>query len=424
MQYNPTLHKLSNGVTVILDPMDLETANVKVLFRTGSRDEAPHEYGITHFCEHMLCKGTERFPKQRDIKEYLEYHGGTRNASTGNNRICFYGRIIAENLNVLIDLIGDQIQNSLFDTEKIELERKVIADERRRALDNPDRQFTDFISGKLFNYAVFSYRNLGPFENIASFTREQMLDFLSRRLSAKNCIICISGKINNPDSVLKHLEKTFAFLPSQDVSENTAITYTPTIAHNLQSDKKNIKLDIYFPEIWESTFENRFQNMCVGKFEKHLIQELHQVVRQQHGLVYGLGGASAGNEKFGVCGICTETAAENIAQVVALIASTSYKVYTQNTITDDVLDRFRNINKLGRADFLESAGRRCDTLISDYRWFDCLHDFYEISTLSDSATRDDVIKYSRGYFDGPISIITQGADFSDDLGAVWYENFK
>lgn len=424
MNYNPTLHKLSNGVTVILDPMDLETVNVKVLFRIGSRDEAPHEYGITHFCEHMLCKGTTRFPTQRHLKEYLEYHGGARNASTGNNRITFYGRIIAENLNILIDLIGDQIQNSLFDPEKIELERKVIADERRRALDNPGRQFGDFISGKLFNYAVFSYRTLGPFENIASFSRAQMLGFLARRLSAKNCIIGISGKINDIDGVLKHLEKTFAFLPFCAVDENTAITYTPQIAHNLQSDKKNIKLDIYFPEIFDATYENRFKNMCVAKFKRHLIQELQQVVRQQNGLVYGLGSCDLGNEKMSVTGISTETAAENIAQVVKLIASTSHKIYSQNTITDETLNRFRNMNKLSRADFLESPSQRCDTLISEYRWYDRLYDFYETKKMSDSITRDDVIENSRGFFAGPMSIMTQGADFKDDLNAIWIENFK
>ena len=53
MKFAPQLHKLSNGLTVILDPMDLETINFKVLFCTGSRDEKPNEYGLTHFCEHI-----------------------------------------------------------------------------------------------------------------------------------------------------------------------------------------------------------------------------------------------------------------------------------------------------------------------------------------------------------------------------------
>ena len=61
MKFEPSLHKLSNGVTVILDPTDTASTKVVVAFDTGSRDEKPNEYGITHFCEHMLCKGCVYF---------------------------------------------------------------------------------------------------------------------------------------------------------------------------------------------------------------------------------------------------------------------------------------------------------------------------------------------------------------------------
>lgn len=424
MQYNPTLHKLSNGVTVILDPMDLETVNVKVLFRTGSRDEMPNEKGLLHFCEHMLCKGTVRFPTQKAVDEYMDYNGGSKNASTSNLFISFYGRILAENINVLIDVLGDQLQNSLFDPDKIEIEKRIVADELRRDLDNPERQLMTFISGNLFNYATFSTKNLGTFETIASFTREQILEFISRRLSAKNCIIGISGKINDADDVLRCLERTFAFLPVHDVSENSDIEYTPKIAHNSQSDKKNVKLRIFFPDIWDFTFENRIKNIAVGKFERYMIKKLTEVVRSENGLVYGFSGTGVGNEKLSLTGFATETAAQNIGRVVALIAKNAYKIYTENPITDEDLIRFERKNRLGDADWMESAGRRCDKLIGFYCDYGRIYDFYDTVRMSREITRDDVINYSRGYFDGPMSIITQGADFNSDLRVVWNENFK
>lgn len=427
MKYEPALHKLSNGVTVILDPMELETAALKVHFKTGSRDELPHEYGLTHFCEHMLCKGTTRFPTQKAVDEYLDYNGGGKNAATGSQSLSFYGRIIAENLNVLIDVISDQLQNSLFDPQKIEIERHVILDELRRAQDNPERQMVDFISGTLFNYAMFSTRNLGTPETIASFTRDQMLEFLSRRLSAKNCIVAISGKIVNPDATLTYLEKSFKFLPTHDVSENDAITYTPTIAHNSKQDRKNVRLAILFPDVrntWPQVFENRFKNVSVGKFERHITRELQDIIRRDHGLVYGFGKVSAGNDKFSINGFSTQTSPENIAAVLALIAKNAYRIYTEKTITDEDLIRFERKNKLANADFLESASRRCDRLISFYRDYERIYDFYDTIKMSENIRRDDVIKYSRGYFDGPMSIITQGADFDTDLAAIWHENFK
>ena len=134
MQYNATLHKLSNGITVILDPMEVATDEFSICFHTGGKDEKPDEYGITHFCEHMFCKGTPRFPTARIAKDYLADNGGTTNAQTGLSRIEFVGRIVARNLNILIDFIADRLQNSLFDEKTIENERGVITEELHRAL--------------------------------------------------------------------------------------------------------------------------------------------------------------------------------------------------------------------------------------------------------------------------------------------------
>ncbi len=424
MQYNPTLHKLSNGVTVILDPMDLETVNVKVLFRTGVRDENPSEYGLTHFCEHMLCKGTRRFPSQRLMDDFLDYNGGVTNASTGQASMALYGRIIANNINVLIEQIGERLQSSLFAPEKIDTERTVIIDEWRRALDNPQYKLRDFISDKLFSGALFSTRAFGTEENIMSFTREQMMEFLHRRLSALNCIICVSGKINDADRVLAVLEKTFSFLPRTDVSENMELDYTPAIAHKLNKNNQNVKLRIFFPDICGNNYEDRFQSMCLGKFDKYMLEQLKEVVRRENGLVYGFGQSSVGNEKFNLTGFATETSAENISRVVALTAKTVHHVYNNCPFSDSDLERFARRNKLSQADWLESASSRCDRLISTYRDHGKIYDFYGDIKMSESIRRDDVVRYSRGYFDGPMSIITYGANFDANLNEIWHDNFK
>ena len=424
MKYEPTLHKLSNGVTVILDPMDLETTAVKVSFNTGSRDEQPHEYGITHFCEHMLCKGTTRLPTKREINDYMDYWGGECNALTGISQMALTGRILADNVKVLIDFFADQLQNSLFDVQKIEIERRVICDERRRALDNPDRQFVDFISGRLFDYATFSYRSLGPVENIMSFSREQMLEFLARRLSAKNCIICLSGRLDNQKEILSYIESAFSFLPSHDVPQNREITYTPTIAHNSLSDKNNVRLRILFPEIWPCTTETEYKRICLSRFKRFMNKKIADVLRQENGLVYGFGGFSVGNEKFAVNGFSTETSAQNLETVVALIAKNAFDIYSNPNITAEDLDRYNRKDKLSYANWLESSSRRRDALITEYQMFNRLYDFCQNVKDCESVTPEDVVKYSRGFFDGAMSIVTQGADFDADLQQIWKDNFK
>ena len=424
MKYNPILHKLSNGVTVILDPMDIETVAIKVYFTTGTRDELPHEYGITHFCEHMLCKGTPKLPNKKAIDDYLDYYGASRNAVTGNSYMALFGRVVANNVNILIDFFSDQLQNALFAPDKIDIERRVICDERRRMMDNSYRQFGDFISKHLFDYATFSFRGLGPVENIMSFTRDQMLEFLSRRLSAQNCIICLSGRLDNPGATLAHIEKSFAFFPSHQVTQNTGINYTPTVAHNLLPDKNNIQLRIAFPYIWEYDLDHRYNRISCSRFEHFMNKRISDVLRQENGLVYGFGSYKTGNEIFSVHGFSTSTSAENIKTVVSLIAKNAYDVYNNLDITADDLDRYNRKDKLSDADWLESATNRCDTLIHEYATYGCLYDFYDVVRQYDSVTPSDVVKYTRGYFDGPISIMTQGADFDGDLKQVWIDNFK
>ncbi len=426
MDFKPTLHKLSNGVTVILDPMDIESVNVRVYFETGSRDEQPSEYGLTHFCEHMLCRGTHRFPDSQYRKDFLENNGGYSGAGTNLMYIQFHGRIIAENLDVLIDVIADEINDSLFDEKKIEIERNVVLDELHRNMDNKGRIMSGFVDKSLFGlYVPNGLLVLGNPENIKSFTRDQMLDFVQRRLTANNCEIIISGKIKDLDATLAQLEKVFAGLPKHDVSKNTDITYTPTVAHDFIQQQNTIYLDVMFPEIWPDLYENRFKNKCVRKFETFARQELMKKLRHEMGLVYGVYKLANGNEQFCVNGFGTQSSPENIQQIMAIMSKTLYDIYTNVPITTEDLIRFRNAAKLGDADFLESASERAGMLWDFYHRFGKVYDLDQSIRMSESITVDDIRENTRGYFDGQMSIITHGAKQCDaDLKQIWVDNFK
>lgn len=426
MKYNPTLHKLSNGVTVILDPMDIETVHMHVTFKTGACDENSHEYGITHFCEHMFCKGSARFPDAKQRKDFIENHGGTTNAVTSLIRLCFFGRIVAENLERLIDVLSEMLQCANFDKEKIEIERGAILDEMRRGLDKPERAMFDFVMKNIYGVCVPNGTlTLGNEETIRSFTREQLLEYASQHMSAKNCVIVISGGISDTDALLDLLEKRFAFLPTHEVNQNLKLGYTPKVVHN-STKAKNVKINILFPCLLPDTFENMYAHKCIKRFESFLVREFMENIRQKHGLVYGIRKMSYGysSDRSDVTGFETETSPENVARVVALMAKTAYRVYTTNPITQTELDRMYNLGRLGDAEFLEKSASRCDMLDIFYRAYEKIYDFYGLIEMTKSITPADVIKYSRGFFDGPMSIVTQGADFDGDLKQIWIDNFR
>lgn len=419
MKYNPTLHKLSNGVSVILDPMDIETTHVAVSFKTGSWDEKPNEYGITHFCEHMLCKGTTRFPTRTAIQDFLDEHAGVSNAFTSLTELRLHGRIIGENLDKLIDVLSDQLQNSLFAPERIELERLVILDELRRTQD--ERGLVAFAKQTLFKQDV-PHRTLGTAENIKSFSREQMLDWLGQRLSAKNCTIAISGKISDPSSVLDLLEKKFNFLPTHDVSHLAEPTYHPVNAHDSSRKTRNVNLLVAIPKRFKMDDSMFFERTCERRFKLYLEKELYEEVRQKHGLVYDISVAAVGHNN-GVHCIETQCSAENIARVTELIAQTCNRVYNSDGPSDEWLRRHSNICKLGDAEWLDAPRKRLDTLVEHYAKNNKLYDFFNVVKLTDSITAKDVQKYSRGFFDQPMSIITAGPAYDANLAQIWKQNF-
>ncbi len=427
MKYNPSLHKLSNGITVIFDPMDMETTSVKIRFNTGSRDEKPEQYGITHFCEHMFCCGTQRFPNRETIRRFLDQHGLNTNASTGNPFVQFYGDCLPEKLDILIDFLADRLQNSSFNPDSIEIERGAILDELNRNLDQDSIKYKDLMDRELFGNKnfVFCSKNLGSSKTIKSFSRNQLLMFIKSRLSSKNCTIIISGKIENQEQILQKLEQHFQFLKPFDVPENTDVAYTPKQAHLTQPGHNNTTISIFFKNIYPDGKEYKFQVFCVQRLRNFIRDKLQQCLRHNNGLVYSVSNTAYGNHKFSIGGIQTQTAPHNVKKCVALIAQTCADIYFNNTMTQEDLDLLNTRIKLNDAKFLDSRSDRESEILNHYHCNNELYDFESERKLKESITLQDIVKYTRGIFDEKnMSILTTGADHNCDLMQVWRDNFK
>ena len=183
-------------------------------------------------------------------------------------------------------------------------------------------------------------------------------------------------------------------------------------------------VDILFPYIRRDTYENLRLNMAEGKFRKYLAQELRENLRQQNGLVYGLGMTSFGSEFDGVHGIRTETSPENLEKTIRIMAQTAYRIYNKDKITQPVIERFRNIHRLADADFLESSVHRRDVLIGHWVDFGKVYDYENMVKMDRNITAAEAIDCSKGFFDGAMSIMTFGAEHNLDVEKIWKDNFK
>ncbi len=421
MEFAPHIHKLSNGLNVILDNFDIATTHVEIAVHSGATDESnPSEFGITHFVEHMLSKGTHQHPDTQSITTNIATSiGGVRNAGTTYDKMCLFGRVLAENLDKLLGLFSEQLRDSLFDPHKIEIERGVILDEYRRKMMDSATAFSIFSNEKLFG----AHNILGTPDTIKSFSREQLMNYFHKILSAQNMTICISGKITDPEKTLQKLEQLFGWIPSFPVP-HTQQKITQVFAHNLHNGQPNVQLRIAFENRIPNDLEHRAQTLAANRFSFLFGKKLHEIIRNKLGLAYGISATHFGNACVYANTINTSTGPQNIDAVIATIARECASAQQNPEITDDDVARMRMLVKLQFADIMESASKRCGKLMEHWHQYGALYDLMGEMQISDKITASDITRAAKNFFTQPVSILTQGPDMNSDLQKIWNDNFK
>jgi predicted Zn-dependent peptidase len=178
---------------------------------TGSRDEQPHENGISHFIEHLLFKGTEK-RTAFDIAKEIDSVGGTLNAFTGREYTCFYAKVIDNNLPLAIDLLSDIFLHSSMDLKDIEKERMVILQEIKMVEDTPDDYIHDLFNRVCWGEHPLGYPIYGTSELVQSFHRDQLLNFFKENYPPDRIIICAAGNLRHQE-VVDLIDQTFAQIP-------------------------------------------------------------------------------------------------------------------------------------------------------------------------------------------------------------------
>ena len=423
MQYTPTKYLLSNGISVILDPMPVTTVATIIDVGFGAGIEPSGQYGLAHFMEHMLCRGTKNLPSSDAITNHIGFHGGGHNAYTGYSLLCLTGQILAENLNILLETQADMLRNSLFDETHVNTERKVILDEYRRSKDSRVAEFRWFRHKKLFAGTRMECGILGIPTNIESLTSQHLKKFLTDNLSADNTSIVISGAIDDEQKLLKDLEKLFSWIPVRRIKK-TKYHITHCIAHNNVDDQKNVKLSVCFQDVLPSTIENRPQKVCIALFKSVLKRRLLTEIRNNAGMTYGVSLEKIGEKDVRLHAITTETSVENLDRTIAMIGRTCYEILHNQPITETELQREKMVLRFQRANDLESVSRRCNLLLNFWRQYHAIYDYFGEQDLDIKINVEDIAKAAKDIFTQEISIFTQGPAFDIDLKQIWEDSFK
>ncbi|WP_407445213.1 M16 family metallopeptidase [Fibrobacter sp.] len=192
---------LPNGVVVLTDYMPHAfSASVGVWLPRGSRHEKKGEFGLSHFYEHLVFKGSEN-RSALEIAHSIEDRGGNLEAYTTRQETGFYANVVAEDVPLAIDVISDMLMNPRFEKSEMEKERKVIIEEIHSYDDIPEE-----LAGDVFNAAHFAGCGIahpitGKVRDVKALTNEQMWEYERQVLEDFPIYVCAAGKVNHEELV-------------------------------------------------------------------------------------------------------------------------------------------------------------------------------------------------------------------------------
>jgi zinc protease len=185
--------RLENGLEVVLEenhaaPVVAFQAWVKV----GSADEPPELAGIAHVFEHMLFKGTRKRGVGQ-IAQEIESAGGEINAWTSYDETVYHLVLASEFFDTGLDNLADALMNSSFDPVEFERERKVVLEEIKQGLDDPDRVAAQSLFRTVFDVHPYGRPIIGSEATVRAMRREDLLSFFARHYVARNVTLVIVG---------------------------------------------------------------------------------------------------------------------------------------------------------------------------------------------------------------------------------------
>ena len=199
---------LENGLHVVGERLPyLRSVSIGVWMRVGSMMETPAENGLSHFLEHMVFKGTEK-RSTRDIAEEMDAVGGQMNAFTGKDCTCFYAKVIDEDLPLAVDILSDMTLQASLDETEFNKERGVILEEISMEEDSPEDVVHELLSRIQFGDQAAGMPILGPAEQIAAYTRDDLANYRARHYHPENCVVALAGNYD-PEQVLALMQQYF-----------------------------------------------------------------------------------------------------------------------------------------------------------------------------------------------------------------------
>jgi zinc protease len=209
---NLSEHHLANGLRVLLAERHFDpVVAVMTWYRVGARNEREHEAGVSHFLEHMMFKGSARFPKGA-VDRITTQLGGINNAFTSYDHTAYWFELASDRWERALEIEADRMQRLTLDGSEFAAEREVVLEELAMGLDDPWRSLSDLVQSAIFSRHPYRRPIIGHADALKLLPVEAMRDYYRRFYHPGNATVVLCGDFE-PAAALAAVERHLGGIP-------------------------------------------------------------------------------------------------------------------------------------------------------------------------------------------------------------------
>lgn len=239
------IEKLENGLMVILQELTYSTVvAVCLAYRTGSSWETSETRGLSHFCEHMMFKGSQEFGPGK-YWQMIQRNGGLANAYTSRDITVYYSAVPKAGLNDILELEADRMRNCRMTADDITSETGVVLEEELLTeRDDPGGTLDSLLHSKAFGSHPYGRPITGTQDDIRSFSQKGLQDFYRNFYTPSNAVISVIGDIDC-EAVSIKINELFGKYSGHE-AERPSVTPEPPQTNRIRTE---IDYPSYLPRV-------------------------------------------------------------------------------------------------------------------------------------------------------------------------------
>lgn len=206
-------HSLDNGLIVLLKEVHtVPVISWWVLYRVGSRNERTGQTGISHWVEHMMFKGTPRFPAGV-LDKAVDREGGVWNAQTSFDYTAYFETMPASRIDLALEAEADRMVHAGFDPDEVEAERTVIISERQGSENSPTFWLNEEVRAAAFRVHPYHHQVIGDMADLRTMTRDDLYHHYRTYYAPNNAIAVAVGDFER-SAMLDRIEELYGGIPA------------------------------------------------------------------------------------------------------------------------------------------------------------------------------------------------------------------